>query len=482
MRRIAPATLAPWTLAALAAAGYAWAALHRYERFGANAYDLGIFDQTVWGYSRFDWIPNTILRVPHELGDHTDFTLMLLAPLYWIWSDPRMLLLAQAVLLAAAALPIYWWAREQLGVGAALLFELAYLTFFGVLAGDIFDFHELALAAPLVSVALYAMLTKRDVTLLVTAALLLLTKEDLALTLVGFAAFVALVQRRWRLGGALTAASVAWFALAYKVLIPAFAGGRAYTHWSYDALGATPGSAARNLVLHPIRSVELFVRPHSKRVALFNLFASWLFLPLVSPLLIVMLPTLAERFLSSVPSYWAQGFHYSLVIAPMLAFAAVDTTARGLRFVRGREDAVVVAAGGAVLAACLFFSFVRLKPLDELGRYTSRETVAEIERCLATIPPEASVTATSALVPHLSERHSVWVLDDRPLPATRYYALNATTWIYPLTAADLGRIVENRLGRGYGVRCQGAVTVVLEQGAASKRLEPKLRRALALPA
>jgi uncharacterized membrane protein len=265
------------------------------------------------------------------------------------------------------------------------------------------------------------------------------------------------------------------------VLIPAFAGGRAYTHWSYDALGATPGSAARNLVLHPIRSLELFVTPHSKRVGLFNLFASWLFLPLVSPLLIVMLPTLAERFLSSIPSYWAQGFHYSLLIAPMLAFAAVDTTARALRRAGPREHTLALAAGAAVLAACLFFSFVRLKPLDELRRYTSPETVDEIERCLATIPRDASVAATSALVPRLSQRRHVYVLDGRPLPGTRFYAINTTTWIHPLTQAGLGRIAERLLlRRGYGVRCQGAATLVLEQGAPSKRLGSRLRRALAL--
>ena len=480
MRRIGPATAAAWALAALAAIAYGWAAIYRYEHFGANAYDLGLFDQTIWGYSRLDWIPNTILRVPHELGDHTDFTLILLTPLYWLWSDPRMLLVAQALLLAGAALPLFFWARAQIGWAAALLFEAAYLTFFGVLAGDIFDFHELALAAPLISLALWAMLTKRDAVLWVAVVLLLLTKEDLALTLVGFAAFIAFIQRRWRLGGAIAALSVAWFALAYKVLIPAFAGGRAYTHWSYDALGATPGSAARNLVLHPIRSVELFVTPHSKRVGLFNLFASWLFLPLLSPLLIVMLPTLAERFLSSIPSYWAQGFHYSLLIAPMLAFAAVDTTARVLRHVEARERRVALAAGAALLAACLFFSFVRLKPLDELRRYTARATVDEIERCLEAIPPSASVSATSALVPRLSQRRFVYVLDGRPLPGTRFYAINTTTWIHPLTEAALGQMVQGLLRRGYGVRCQGAVTVVLEQGAPLKRLSPRLRRALAL--
>ena len=140
--------------------------------------------------------------------------------------------------------------------------------------------------------------------------------------------------------------------------------------------------------------------------------------------------------------------------------------------------ALAIAAGA--LAACLFFSFVRLKPLDELRRYTAPETVAEIERCLDVIPPDASVSATSALVPRLSQRRFVYVLDDRPLPGTRFYAINTTTWIFPLTQRDLGGIVEGLLRRGYGVRCQGAVTVVLEQGAHSKQLEPRLRRALAL--
>jgi len=114
VRRLARATLAAWTLAAVAAAGYAWAAIYRYEHFGANAYDLGLFDQTVWGYSRFEWLPNTILRIPHELGDHTDFTLILLAPLYWVWSDPRLLLIAQALLLVPVLAQLVRYERERM--------------------------------------------------------------------------------------------------------------------------------------------------------------------------------------------------------------------------------------------------------------------------------------------------------------------------------------------------------------------------------
>src|SRR5947209_15328208 len=138
----------PFGLTALAAAGYSAAAVYRYDHFGATAYDLGIFDQSTWGYSRFDLIHNTVRRLP-TLGDHFHPILMSLAPLYWIWDDVRVLLIAQAVLLAVASLPLFLWARERLGTPAALLFQSAYLVFWGVLSGDLADFHEVAFAAPI---------------------------------------------------------------------------------------------------------------------------------------------------------------------------------------------------------------------------------------------------------------------------------------------------------------------------------------------
>lgn len=480
MRAATLRLLPPAALAAVAAVAYAAAAIFRHDRFGSNAYDLGIFDQYEWSLSRFSIGPNTVLRLPTALGDHFHPIVATLAPLYWIWSDPRMLLGAQAVLLAAASVPIFVWANERLGILPALAFQVAYLVFWGVLGGDIFDFHEVAFAAPIVSIALYALLTRRDVLLVAMTVLALLTKEDLALTFAAIGVYVAVVQRRWKFGAAIFAGCIAAFALLIKEILPAFAD-RPYSHWSYTALGSGPGSALKHVVAHPIDSVRTFFSPATKRTALFNLFGTWLFLPLASPLLIVMIPTLAERFLSNTPSYWAQGFHYSLVIAPMLAFAAIDTTERLTRVLpRTRLRRIVpYAAAGAVLLAGLAFTFGRIKPLDELRREQSSLAAASIESCLRTIPPNASVSATSALVPHLSERHRIYQLDARPLPGTPWLALDTQTWIFPLTLGDIGRIVDRSLAHGYRVRCSTPRTVVLAKGAApGVRLNPKLRALL----
>jgi hypothetical protein len=143
-----------------------------------------------------------------------------------------------------------------------------------------------------------------------------------------------------------------------------------------------------------------------------------------------------------------------------------------------------VVPGGAALLCLLasaYFSFVRLKPLDELGRYTSAQHASEIRECLATIPARASVAASSALVPHLTHRRSVYQLDTRPLPQTDYYAVDTFTWMYPLRLADVRRLVQRSFRRGYGVRCSRPGTVVLARGAQSRRLDPQLARQLRLP-
>ena len=74
------ARAAPCAAAAAAAVFFASIPIFRHDRFGSSGYDLGIFDQTIWGYSRFELIPNTVKGVPNLLGDHFPPVLFGLAP------------------------------------------------------------------------------------------------------------------------------------------------------------------------------------------------------------------------------------------------------------------------------------------------------------------------------------------------------------------------------------------------------------------
>ncbi len=385
----------PVACASTAAAFYAWASIYRHDRFASGAYDLGIFDQTIWGYSRLEIVRNTVKGVPNLLGDHFHPALMALAPAYWAWDDARVLLVVQALLLAVASLPVCWWARPRLGPAGAVAIQLAFLGFWGLLAGMIFDFHELALAVPAISFGLYALLERKAKLFWPMLVLGCLSKEDVALTFGAMGVYAAVVQRRPRFGLGVAAVAGAWFAITIGAVVPAIAG-RRYHYWDYPTLGRSWTRAPLVFARRPWRTLgAIFDRPE-KRGTLAATFGAWLFVPLLSPLLLVALPTIAERFLAKNPAFWSTRFQYTLPLAPILAFAAVDSLSRLPRFRFGGAAAILVC--GLVLTVAV------VRPLRGLTGYMPAARAAAIDGCLDRIPPQATVAASGRLIPHLTHR------------------------------------------------------------------------------
>jgi uncharacterized membrane protein len=407
--RLTRRTITPLALASFAAAFYAVISIFRHDRFGSYGFDLGIFDQTIWGYSHFEILPNTVKNTHDLLGDHFHPILMALAPAYWIWDDVRVLLVVQALLLAGASLPVFFWARERLGFAAAIVFQLAFLSFWGLLAGVIFDFHELAVAVPAISVGTYALLKRRRWLFVGALVVGCLSKEDIALTFAAMGIYALVFQRRTRFGLAVTAAAGAWFGITTQVIMPAIAG-HTYTYWTYDNLGSNAGRALLALAKRPYRTVTLLFDHGQKVRTLLELFGSWLFLPLFSPLVLLTIPTLAERFWSTNRSFWSTSAQYSLPLAPLLAFATIDGVSRLRARTAGhsRRFAPVVAA--AVLVCGLALVIWSVRPLRGLTTYMSAHRAAEVESCLSTIPSNATVAASNQLVPHLTHRKGIYRL------------------------------------------------------------------------
>src|SRR6266705_4802084 len=369
------------SLTFIAFAAYASISVYRNEHYASNAFDLAVQDQTVWGYSRGEFIHNTVLGIPNLLGDHFHPILMTLAPFMLIWNSAEVLLVAQAVLLAAAGIPVYLWGERELGPLAGVAFQAAYLVFWGVLAGVIYDFHHAAFAVPALSTALYATMTRRNWLLVPAVVWAMLTREDIALTLIALGLYILVVQRRWIVGALLMVFNAVWLGAVLSFVIPALGGGVAYRHWTYDALGTGPLSAATHVIRHPIDSLKLLFTPAAKTRVWIGSFAAFALLPLVSPVLLVALPSFLERFWSSSPNFWSFHFQYSMVPAPILAFAAMDTCVRVARLLRGRWAASArVALPLAALAASLVVT-VAANPLAELRNYLPNARVAEINEC-----------------------------------------------------------------------------------------------------
>jgi uncharacterized membrane protein len=458
---------------------YSAVALYRHDRFASNALDLAVQDQTIWGYSRFHVIHNTVLGVPNLLGDHFHPILMVLAPFYWIWDSAGVLLVAQGILVAVAGVPIYMWAEQRLGWVAGLAFLLTYFVFWGILAGVVYDFHHVAFAVPAISAAMYAVLNRRNRLLWSMVVVAMLTREDISLTLIALGLYVVVVQRRYRLGLVLAGLNTAWFALLLGVVMPALVGGP-YRHWTYDALGSGPIESAVFVLRHPLASLQLLFVPTHKALVWIGSLLSWAFLPMVSPIALVALPTFLERMWSSSPSFWSFQFQYSMLPAPILAFAAIDTCARirsmtGVRFAWLSTKLLPIAA----LVAGTIFTLVPIRPFDEVSTYLSADRAAQIQSCLNTIPSTAGVSASNTLVPHLSHRLSIYAVTANA--DQDYIAVDPSTYpnFAPGEEDQLRALVRNALASGYGVSCAKGLTLLLARGASGQTLTPDLERWLA---
>jgi len=470
--------LAAGALTVASAAAYSAISIFRYDHFGANGFDLGIQDQTVWGYSRLEIVRNTVLGIPNLMGDHFNPILMVLAPFRAIWDSAEVLLVAQAILLAVAGIPIYMWAAQRVGRVAGLAFQASYLVFWGVLAGVAFDFHHVVFAVPAISTALYATLTRRNRLLWAMVAVAMLTREDDALTVMALGVYIAVVQRRKLLGACLVVLNGAWFVLLLDAVMPAL-GGTPYQHWTYPALGTGPVSAFLFLIEHPLKSLQLLVTPVEKLRVGLGTFANWLFLPLISPIAIVAVPSFLERFWSSSSDLWSFHFQYSMLPAPILTFAAVDGVARLSRLPVGRPArTIAVAVPLAALITSAALSAVVVRPLAELNGYVSDATAAQIRQCIDVIPRGVSVAATDALVPHLTSREQIYEVTTNA--NTDYIAIDLNTLgrANPIDA-KLRAIVQTDLDAGYGVACSRGYTAVLGRDAPTGQLSPEMQRWLA---
>ena len=435
-----PALLALIGVAALA---YAVFSVRRHMHFASRTFDLGIFDQTVWHYSRLEAPESTLLArftdpgpvtvgLPTQLGDHFSPILALLAPLYWAWPDPRMLLVAQAMLIAASALPVFLYAAPRLSRVPAYLLAASYLLFWGISSGVEHDFHESAFAPLLVSLAVLFADRGRLGACYAALGLLLMTKENMAVLVVFFGLYLALL-RRPREGLGVAVVAVAWYALVTNVLMPALAGGLAFRFWTYTQIGESFRDAVGNIITNPVLPFEVAVEPGEKVRTVLSMLAPFLGLILCSPLLVLAVPLVAERMLSSNENLWTTEFHYTLTIAPILAMGAADGLRNVVSHLRLGRAAPVVATSLMLVAAIAVagrFPVVEglvegayTDPGDDPRRVRMSDAGPEVlaAREAVAVPPahRGSVAASNELVPHLSARSEIFLL--RPgVPDTDY--------------------------------------------------------------
>ena len=321
------------------------------------------------------------------LGDHFHPLVALLAPVYRIFPSALTPMILQDLLFGISAVVVTRCAVRVLHPAPAAAIGCAYALSFGLQNAVAVQFHEVALAVPLLAAGLTALREQRWLAATLWTAPVALVKEDLGITVAAVGALMLGHALRPSLRRVLPAVRRHWAALTSEAALSsetaltpdavppdaapsdaasanAVAGhprekpgsavvprgtalpcGVVLVVWGIAATAFAVGVVlpalnpdgafayadrldVAGLLRDPASAVILQVVPAQKLGTWLLLLLAGAVVAVRSPLALLALPTLTWRMLSPHEGYWGPGWHYSAVLMPVLFVALVDAVVR----------------------------------------------------------------------------------------------------------------------------------------------------------
>ncbi|MBN2303124.1 MAG: DUF2079 domain-containing protein [Anaerolineae bacterium] len=394
----------------------------RYARYNATGWDLGIFTQLTWNASQGRPLQNTLAEHDTMLAIHAPYITVILAPLMWLWADPRLMLIAQSVILGLGAWPIARLAGRTFREGwIPPLFAALWVLYPALGWMNRWDFHEIAPAATFFAFAFDAADRRAWRETDIWLILALLCKEEIGLNVAFFGLYMWLRYDRPRLPCLMWLFSgTAWFVIHAFVVFPNLRG----------ADNGLPIHANRyNWLIHgtPRGIWDYLTGPDLGRKLgyLFKILAPLAFVPLiVPPVLLPALPTIGLNLLSSYGQQFNIYMHYQAPVIPTLIVAAMFGAAnlrdriqrRSWRFVP--KTRIMPVIGGVLLLASLGM-WLAINPLwgdpgdSAIFGWDSGAHLNALREVEDLIPPDACVVADNNIEPVYSVRRETYVLGAR---------------------------------------------------------------------
>jgi uncharacterized membrane protein len=432
--RLRPAVWACTLAVALGALGYAvymsYFTINNHHLIGTTAFDLGIYDNLLYNARHGRLFHSPVLFGPGNrsyIAGHAEFAMLLFVPFYAIKPGAETMLVMQATLLGAAALPLYLFARRLIPAAAAALLALGYLMFAPLHGPNFYDFHWLPLNIFFVFWLFYGLVTRRAWVTVLSTLVIFAIREDTAVGTALLGLFLLVTGWRPREGLLLAVASSVWFVIVRFMIMP-LAGS-----WFFPNLygllfadgAASFESVIRTLLTNPIYVLWSLLK-EEKLIYVLHMLTALALVPVRRlGLVLLLIPGVFFTILTTdSPPMVSIAFQYTTHWIPYLFCAAVLSLA-GLweayelrpRFYAAVVAMVIALAShsynfGAVLQHHAFVGGFRTISF-EMTPY-DKQRYAGLRQLIDQIPREASVGATEYMNPHVSARLDSFVLRQDP--------------------------------------------------------------------
>lgn len=400
---------------------YAFMSVQKHSSFQTFGWDLAVFDHGIWQWSELK-IPYSSFHDLPWLADHFHLILITVAPLYWIWSDVKVLLIVQAVLVSAGALPLYYLSKR---VSKSTLFSfviiLGYLLFYSLQSFIFSDFHELAFLPLTFGGVVLFWEFKKTFLYWIFFVLSLFVKEEIGLLLAAFGLWAFMVDKNRRKQSSISVIlGIAYTFLTVSFIMPLI-GGQPYRHAGFGQSGQTLVDVILVVLRNPIYFVHAFFDSPVKINTIWTTFWSWGFLPLFSPFsLILVLEQFASRFLDyGKPIRWTLLFAYSLPMATIMAWGSIYGFNNLIKLVqkitKQQNYLLVKTISLSLLLIIIIADFTLHGSINNLFKpqfYAKEKWMSNNLGVFKCIPSKASVSAQNSLASWLSQRKEIRVFPE----------------------------------------------------------------------
>ncbi|PZV17589.1 MAG: hypothetical protein DCF22_03330 [Leptolyngbya sp.] len=436
--------------------------LHRYYTFYAS-YDHGLFNQIFWNNLHGRWFQSSLtsglsasVLIDHQipivnfnhLGQHFVPNFLLWLPIYAVFPSPITLIFLQVGLMAAGGAVLYALARHYLEPTLSLLITAGYLGAHAVIGPTFANFYEHCQIPLFVFSALLAMEKQRWWLFWLMVALTLGIREDTGIILFGIGLYLVLSRRHPWLGVALCGVSFAYVAVITNVVSPHISSDNPRLYMAGRFGQYVPGNSSPStlqvlwgMLTHPLEVLKSLLTPFHRRALYF--LGQWLplaFVPALAPAswVIAGVPLLSLMMQSGI-SAMTITIRYSVAVVPGMFYGAIlwwsspskrplpDLSAtRSLwqtlcltyrtrqltpTFRRFWIVCITLSIISVILASPnQSFYFLLPDSFDPWLRITlprQWEHSQVLHDTIRVIPPDASVAASTHLIPPLSTRRKI---------------------------------------------------------------------------
>ncbi len=389
----------------------------RYRTYSAPNFDFGIFVNMF--HNMKETLLPTVSCERDTIMSHFDIHISpiwyLLLPFYALFPTPETLQIGQAVILASGVFPLYLICRKYslsrpMCIGASFI----YACLPALSSGTFYDIHENCFLTPLLLWTFYFFEKDKPIPMYIFAFLTLTVKEDAAVYVAIFALYAFFSRKKHLHGAIMIAFSIIYISVAVSTLDKTGYGAMTnrYSNYTDGKEGLIP--ILLTCIKNPAYIFTQFAVSGdggatlaSKLLYILQVIVPLGFVPFITKKIsryILLFPLILINLMPLYPYQYQIGFQYSFGSTAFLVYLLVINVAD--MKIEGKKLAVSFCA----VASALLFT---VSCMPTYKQYTetwdvNHKQFEAMDEILEQIDRDASVTASTMLLPHLADRSEIY--------------------------------------------------------------------------